>query len=746
METFYLFIVIVLFVLAISDLIVGVSNDAVNFLNSAIGSKAARVYIIMIIASIGVVIGATFSSGLMEVARKGIFHPDMFPFSDIMLIFLAVMLTDIILLDFFNTIGLPTSTTVSIVFELLGSAVAISIFKITESHHTLLDIGQYINTDKALAIILGILLSVFIAFFIGAIIQYITRLIFTFNYKKNLKYFGSLWGGLAISAITYFMLIKGAKGASFITESTAYWITTHKGTIVLYSFIGWVVILQLGQWLFKLNIPRMIVLIGTFALAMAFAGNDLVNFIGVPLAGLSSYQEYLKEGTDTFMMSALKEPVRTNTFLLLLAGVIMILTLWFSKKARKVVNTEVNLGRQGEGHERFNSTALSRAVVRVSLSAAKSVEKAVPNSVINRLEKRFENYEETAAILKEDKPAFDLIRASINLVVASVLIAIGTSLKLPLSTTFVTFMVAMGTSLSDRAWGRESAVYRVTGVFTVIGGWFSTAIIAFLVAGTFATILYLGGIISVVILVAIAVFFVVRTQIFFQKSEKQKKEKAAIEAHDLEMNRQKMLQRTYENVASIIQLIPKAFNETVEALYNEDRTRAKDNLKSVIQIDKRTQYLKDDVHYTIGLLKEDINSTGHYYVMMLDHLRELSVCLRFIAEPSFKHLNNNHKGITKSQYSDLIKFSEHIKSYYSRLADSFANRDIDRILSIKKENKDLLILNEKLRKAQIDRIRKHEVNTKNSMLYLNILAETKNLILYTNNLINIQKDFTTFEK
>jgi phosphate/sulfate permease len=583
MEQIYLIIVIILFILAVSDLVVGVSNDAVNFLNSAIGAKVAPLFIIMVIASAGVLIGATFSSGLMEVARKGIFHPDMFLFSEIMLLFLAVMLTDIILLDFFNTIGLPTSTTVSIVFELLGSAVAISIIKIYQTHHTLLDLGLYINTDTALLIILGILLSVFIAFIVGAVVQYFTRILFSFNFKKNLRYFGSLWGGLAISAITYFIIIKGAKGSSFIGEETTNWLRNNTGLIILYSFIGWTILLQLLTWLINLNIPKLVVLIGTFALALAFAGNDLVNFIGVPLAGLSSYQEYLKEGSDTFMMDALKEPVQSNTILLLLAGLVMIVTLWTSRKARRVVSTTVDLSRQGEGEERFHSTGLSRAIVNGTVFLAKGVGRIIPSSFIQSLEKRFQKPEEHKRILKEDKPAFDMMRASVNLVVASVLIAIGTSLKLPLSTTYVTFMVAMGTSLSDRAWGRESAVYRVTGVFTVIGGWFLTAIVAFLVAGTFATILFFGKAPAIFILSALAGFFVIRTHLVFKKSEQRKKEKAAIEAHEIELSREKMLQRCYQNIADIIQLIPKAFSDTIEALHKEDRKLIRKNYNAVAQ-------------------------------------------------------------------------------------------------------------------------------------------------------------------
>ncbi len=471
MDTFYLIIVGVLFVLAISDLVVGVSNDAVNFLNSALGAKVASFRLIMIIAAIGVFVGATFSSGMMEVARKGIFNPEHFYFSEIMIIFLAVMLTDIILLDGFNTLGMPTSTTVSIVFELLGAAVAISIIKIVKDPNAL-PLYEYINTAKATAIISGILISVVVAFTTGLLVQWISRLVFSFQYERKLQYFGGIFGGLAIAAITYFMLIKGVKGAIFMPEAAVDWIKHHGWTILLISFVGWTIILQLLYWLFKVNILKIIVLAGTFALAMAFAGNDLVNFIGVPLAGFQSYKEFIAlpgADPDTMDMSFLAGKVKTEPYLLALAGVIMVITLWTSKKAKNVVKTSIDLSRQDSGDERFGSSALARSVVRMSRNMATGVMSVVPNSILNHIDKQFDSskYNEKVAAM-ENPPAFDLIRASVNLVVASILIALATSLKLPLSTTYVTFMVAMGSSLADRAWGRESAVYRVTGVLSVV--------------------------------------------------------------------------------------------------------------------------------------------------------------------------------------------------------------------------------------------------------------------------------------
>ncbi|MGM0408880.1 MAG: inorganic phosphate transporter, partial [Bacteroidota bacterium] len=450
MENFYLIIVVILFALAISDLIVGVSNDAVNFLNSAIGSKVAPRYVIMIIASVGIIIGTTFSSGMMEVARKGIFHPDQFYFSEIMIIFLAVMITDILLLDIFNTLALPTSTTVSIVFELLGSAVAVSIVKISRLGESLSEMSNYINSAKALAIISGILLSVVVAFTVGSIIMYITRLFFSFNYKRTFKYFGAIWGGIAITAITYFILIKGAKGTSFLTDATAEWIKTNATLIIFYSFVGWTILLQILYWLVRLDILKLVVLVGTFALAMAFAGNDLVNFIGVPLAGLKSYQAFMADPTtdpNGLLMVALTGKAKANTLLLLIAGMVMVITLWLSKKARRVTETEVNLSRQSSGNERFGSSMLSRTLVKAALDISNTTDKILPKTTKKFLEKRFDPSEYQNSLKNQkDAPSFDMVRASVNLTVASVLIAFATSLKLPLSTTYVTFMVAMGTS------------------------------------------------------------------------------------------------------------------------------------------------------------------------------------------------------------------------------------------------------------------------------------------------------------
>jgi phosphate/sulfate permease len=496
MEQYYLILVVVLFALAISDLVVGVSNDAVNFLNSAIGSKAAPKWMIFFIAGIGIMIGATFSSGMMEVARKGIFNPDMFVFSEVMIIFLSVVITDVILLDLFNTLGLPTSTTVSMVFELLGASVAASAIKIVRSGSSFFELPNYINTEKAFTIISGIFISVAIAFVVGSVVQYIARVIFSFKINKTLPYYGALFGGLSIAAMTHFLIIKGLKGTIFATEELMALMKDHIFVILMISFIGWTIILQLLYWLFKIDIPKIIVLIGTFGLAMAFAGNDLVNFIGVTVAGFQSYNIWIGHGAgapDQFFMGMLKGDVSTPVYMLFLAGLIMVITLVTSRKARNVIATTVDLARQSEGDERFGSSRVSRIIVRNTILINKQIKRILPEKLIIQIDKRFEGLPETPRKKGEDKASFDKIRAAVNLMVAGILISIGTSMKLPLSTTYVTFMVAMGTSLSDRAWGRDSAVYRISGVFAVIGGWFMTAFIAFILAAIICGIISVSG-------------------------------------------------------------------------------------------------------------------------------------------------------------------------------------------------------------------------------------------------------------
>lgn len=752
MENFYLILVVILFALAISDLIVGVSNDAVNFLNSAIGSKAAPKWLIFLLASLGVLVGATFSNGMMEVARKGIFHPDMFFFSEIIIIFLAVMITDVILLDMFNTFGMPTSTTVSIVFELLGSAVAVSVVKIKTMGATMADLSNYINSDKALAIISGILLSVFIAFSVGAIVQYFTRLIFSFRYSKPLRFFGSAFGGLAITAITYFILIKGIKGSSFSDyemangEILSDWVKHHTLFILLYSFLGWTILMQLLRWLFKLDILKLIVLVGTFALAMAFAGNDLVNFIGVPVAGFKSFQAWSASGganPDTFSMEMLRDASSTPIYMLLISGLVMVVTLIMSKKARAVTETEINLGRQSEGMERFGSSLIARLMVRSTLNFNNSFKRVLPNKVSNTLEERFTPIS-LGPTDDPETPAFDKIRASVNLVVASILIAIGTSLKLPLSTTYVTFMVAMGTSLSDRAWDRESAVYRVSGVFAVIGGWFLTAIIAFSVAGLIALLISLGGKFMVFVFVAIAIFMVARTHIMFKKRT-EKKLTEEDEVFNEKDGVEKVIAKCNKQVVNSILSASKVYSVSVDSFLKEHRSHLKDGVELKNELNKKSKKQKGKVLNTLSKIEDHVD-TGHFYVQLVDYQREVAHSLNFTVEPLFEHLDNHHKPFTKDQSDEMKKLVSQIDEFMNFMLHIVKENKFDQIEElIEKRNKIVELLAD-YEKAQIKRIKTKLVNTRNSILYFNTLTETKNMLLHYINLIKAYRDFITLTK
>ncbi len=504
----YLLLVILLFALATTDLVVGVSNDAVNFLNSAIGSKVAPRHIILTVASLGIICGAMFSSGMMEVARKGIFNPEMFTFAEVMIIFLAVMLTDIVLLDLFNTFGMPTSTTVSIVFELMGAALAVSILKISAAGMSFDELITFINTSKATQIIAGIFISVGIAFTVGAIVQFFSRLLFSFRYKERLNKIGPFWGGISLAILSFFLIGKGLNGSNLISLNASIWISRNGFLLVTFSAIFWTGVLFLITRFTQFNILRLIVFAGTFSLAMAFANNDLVNFIGVPVAGFASFQQWRDSGNsvDEFMMTALGGQVPTPSILLLLAGVIMVITLWKSKKAQTVTDTEVNLSSEQEDtREKFQSHQVARIIVYSFINIYNAVTSFVPKGIKEKVRESFDKSEQ---VKRKNKPAFDLVRASVNLTTASLLIAIATSMKLPLSTTYVSFMVAMGTSLADRAWGQKSAVARVSGVVNVIGGWFLTALIALTVSGLFALVIHqfnFAGVIGLVILVIVLI-------------------------------------------------------------------------------------------------------------------------------------------------------------------------------------------------------------------------------------------------
>jgi phosphate/sulfate permease len=742
MEYYYILIVAVLFLLAISDLVVGVSNDAVNFLNSAIGSKAAPFAIILSVAAAGVLLGSVFSNGMMEVARKGIFHPDQFTFEEIMVVFLAVMMTDILLLDFFNTIGLPTSTTVSIVFELLGASVAVAVYKLASSDGVHAGISTFINTDSALMIIAGIFLSVIVAFTVGLIIMAAVRFAFSFNIMKTYKYWGGVWGGFSITAILYFLLMKGAKGSTLVSPELLDAIKHNTTTILLISFVGLTVLLQIIVLFTKINILKFIVLIGTFALAMAFAGNDLVNFIGVPLAGFESYKAFAASGAspDTFMMTSLTEKVNTPLIFLISAGLIMVLTLKFSKKAKSVTATTIDLSRQAEGSERFESMGFARFIVRRTIELSNSIGKIFPKQAKALALKRFDS-SLAPKNDRKDKIAFDLIRASVNLVVASILIALGTSLKLPLSTTYVTFMVAMGTSLADGAWGRESAVYRISGVLTVVGGWFFTALTAFTIAFIIATVIYFGKLPVILALIALSIFILIRTHAFHKRLSIQQEKR---ENGRLTESSQVMANCETVVKSSIIQ-ISKLLFLTFDSFSKEDHKELRSIKKQAKKLNKNVSSIKDEIPDTLKLFKENEMDSGHYYVQVIDYLKEATNALNHIISPAFKHIDNNHS-LDQIQSKELKNFNEQINEFFNYTISTMQKRKTEDIEEFN-NRRDLLI--EEINgiiKNRINILKKTQKGTKVSMTYIEMLTETKNLVLHIVHLVKVDAQMLTSMK
>ncbi|PHQ30907.1 MAG: phosphate:sodium symporter [Leeuwenhoekiella sp.] len=736
MDNIYLIMLIALAILAIADLVVGVSNDAVNFLNSAIGSKAVSFKTIMIVASVGIAFGALSSSGMMEVARKGIFVPEKFYFDEIMVIFMAVMLTDILLLDFFNTLGLPTSTTVSIVFELLGAAFCMTFIKLSGNSDTLLHLGEYINSDKAIEIITGILLSVVIAFTIGALVQFFTRLLLTFNFSKRPTWYAAIFSGISTAAIGYFIIIKGLKSADFVQGAFLDWANANLWPFLGISFIVWFAVSYLLIKAFKLNVYVMIIVLGTFALAMAFAGNDLVNFIGVPMAAYNSYDIWLASGepASSFTMESLAEKVPTQPMLLLVAGLVMILTLWFSKKARRVVKTSVDLARQDEGHERFKANAISRSLVRGAMKLNTAFMSVLPQSSKDYIEARFAKIKPATRVAKIDMPAFDLVRAAVNLMVASVLISMATSLKLPLSTTYVTFMVAMGSSLADRAWGSESAVYRVAGVLNVIGGWFMTAISAFTAAGIMAFVLYKGGSIALFLLFAAAIAILVRNYMNHRKrSEAEAEEGRLLRA--VSSSIQGIINESTTNVASAFKRGNKVYVGTIEGLAKVDLGKLRKSKKGITKLNDEVEELRNNLYYFIKNLDESHVQASRFYIDVLGYLQDVTQSIEFVTTASYDHLNNNHKGLKFTQLKDLKEIETKLNKLFSQIEDTFKAKNFGEIVSILEEKQNLLeSISVKIEK-QVERTRNSDSSPKNTMLYFSILQETEDLVKATMNLL-----------
>lgn len=743
METFYLILVIILFLLAFSDLIVGVSNDAVNFLNSAVGSKAASFKTIMIMAALGVLVGATFSSGMMEVARKGIFNPQFFTFAEIMVIFLAVMITDIILLDTFNTFGMPTSTTVSIVFELLGAAVGMALIKVMVDSNSM-SLIEYINSEKALTIISGILLSVVVAFTAGFIFQWLSRLIFTFNYRDQIKKWGALWGAIAFTSITYFILIKGSKGASFMTADVKASISENTRLILLLSFVFWTIVLQVINWFTKLDTVKYIVLIGTFALAMAFAGNDLVNFIGVPLAGYNSYNLWVETNMadpSGLFMEGLAAKVPTPTLLLLLSGLIMVITLLISKKARSVIKTSLDLGRQDAGYERFTSNAFSRSVVRQSSNFANFLSNNLPASVVRTVTRRFDDSSFQAAqkTYEVDPPSFDMIRAASTLVVSSILISLATNLKLPLSTTYVTFMVFMGTSLADGAWGRESAAYRISGVISVIGGWFFTAFSAFTAAFIVVIVLYYGGAVAVIAMVIFAALLIYRSYKLHDKRISKMKEFEDLIQEEI-LSKEKLAELGSQQLEKSLAEIDLVLKKTTDALFNEKLNKLQKSNKETKAIYKKIANRRSVLSARMESLAQVDIESAHFIFLVMDYLHEVSLHAREITADCTSHVDNHHKPLIADQINEIESIRAHLSTLLTDVIDLFKGSSDVQVESIRSKY-DLLIEEfRSVRKAQIKRIKSKQVGTRNSSFYFNILGEFRNISLYVNRLMNVHSE------
>ena len=745
METMFLGIVVFLFLLAIFDLVVGVSNDAVNFLNSAIGSKAASFKLVISVAAVGVFFGAALSNGMMEIARHGIFQPEHFYFQELMCIFLAVMVTDVILLDIFNTLGMPTSTTVSMVFELLGGTFVLALIKIAMDETGMLGFGDLLNTEKALSVIIGIFLSVAIAFFFGTIVQYISRLIFTFNYTGRLKYTIGLFGGVAATAIIYFMLIKGLKDSSFMTAENKLWVKENTLMLTTYCFIAFTVLMQILHWC-KVNVFKVIVLMGTFALATAFAGNDLVNFIGVPLAGLASFQDFVANGNGEpmgFLMSSLNGPAKTPFIYLFAAGAIMVVALVTSKKAKNVIKTSVDLSRQDEGDEMFGSSGVARSIVRNTMNAGQVISKFIPDSVKTWADKRFCK----DVMVMENGAAFDLVRASVNLVLAGLLIALGTSLKLPLSTTYVTFMVAMGTSLADRAWGRETAVYRITGVLSVIGGWFITAGAAFTICALVTLLMYYGGFIAMFAMIGLVIFLLIRSERAYSKKQKNEKAndvifKQLLASQDLKERWSLLRQHVNNNHVDMFDFIMATYTQITNGFINED---IKSLRKAMIRTGEEKQSLKKSRRKEIiGLRRIDKFAAiekNTWFHLGSNSCEQMLYCMKRICEPCKEHVDNNFKPLSERARNEFIPVRDEMIALMTQARDVIISGDYDKADAILKDGDGLKVKISTLRRHQMNRIHDESVNVKTALVYLNILQESQELVSSWRHLLRASRMF-----
>lgn len=746
METLYLGIVIFLFMLAIFDLLVGVSNDAVNFMNSAVGAKVARYRTIIIVAAVGVFVGAIMSNGMMDIARHGIFQPANFSFYEIMCILLAVMVTDVVLLDVFNTLGLPTSTTVSMVFELLGGTFILAILKIIGDHTGLLSLGDMMNTEKALSVIMGIFLSVAIAFIAGTVVQYISRLIFSFNYKKHLSWTIGVFGGISVTALVYFVLIKGLKSAPFMSAESLAWIDENTTLLVAGCFVFFTILMQILHWC-KVNVFRIIVLLGTFSLALAFAGNDLVNFIGVPLAGFSAYTDYVANsngaGIHDFMMTSLMSSAKTPAIFLLASGIIMVYALATSKKAKNVIKTSVDLARQEEGDEMFGSSALARTIVRRATAINEFLVKVIPAGMRRWIDSRFNKDE----VILENGAAFDMVRAAVNLVLSGLLIIIGTTMKLPLSTTYVTFIVAMGSSLADRAWGRESAVYRITGMLSVIGGWFITAFVAFTICALVTAIMFYTSFVGMFIFICVAVFLLIRSNIKYSKKEKSEQQDDIFKRMMASKDKAEILSLLRQHVkgtlTDYIAYTEQAYMQVTDGFINEDLKQLKRVMNST---DEQKKMLKKRRRKEIlGLRRIPIPiaiEKNTWFHLGSNSCEQMLYCLKRICEPCKEHVDNNFNPISKECITEFLPIREELCQLMERTRTAIENNNYTEADDILVKGDALKNKISALRKQQMNRMQEADnASLKASMVYLNILQETQELVSIWRHLLRASRFF-----
>lgn len=732
--------------LAIFDLLVGVSNDAVNFMNSAVGAKVARYRTIIIVAAVGVFAGAILSNGMMDIARHGIFQPANFSFYEIMCILLAVMVTDVVLLDVFNTLGLPTSTTVSMVFELLGGTFILAILKIIGDETGLLSLGDMMNTEKALSVIMGIFLSVAIAFIAGTLVQYISRIIFSFNYKKHLSWTIGIFGGISVTSLSYFVLIKGLKSAPFMSAESLAWIDQNTTLLVAGCFVFFTLLMQILHWC-KVNVFRIIVLLGTFALALAFAGNDLVNFIGVPLAGFSAYTDYVANsngaGIHDFMMSSLMSSAKTPAIFLLVSGIIMVYALATSKKAKNVIKTSVDLARQEEGDEMFGSSALARTIVRRATTINEFMVKVIPVGMRRWIDSRFNKDE----VILENGAAFDMVRAAVNLVLSGLLIIIGTTMKLPLSTTYVTFIVAMGSSLADRAWGRESAVYRITGMLSVIGGWFITAFVAFTICALVTAIMFYTSFVGMFIFICVAVFLLVRSNIKYSKKEKAEQQDDTFKRMMASKDKAEVLSllrlHVKETLTDYINYTEQAYMQVTDGFINEDLKQLKKVMSSTD--DQKKMLKKRRRKEILGLRRIPIPiaiEKNTWFHLGSNSCEQMLYCLKRICEPCKEHVDNNFNPISKDCIAEFLPIREELCQLMDRTQTVIENNNYAEADDILVKGDALKNKISALRKQQMNRMQEADsTSLKASMVYLNILQESQELVSIWRHLLRASRFF-----